>query len=140
MRQVIFKKTPINTQPAVGSLIRSRLTGDFINIVLSISDVLRDEDGFDFRAIRSVRYAKVSKSLSDSNETNVTYLDGTRSRSIRWYKHPDLNRWRVVEEYDIKRVPVTITRRLLTLSDNETRRLGILSKMHGVDTTYRSRT
>jgi hypothetical protein len=140
MRQVIFKQTPINTQPAVGSLIRSRLTGDFINIILSISDIFRDEDGFSFRAIRSVRYAKVSKSLSDGGETNVTYLDGTRSRSIRWYERPDLNRWRVVIEYDIKRVPVTITKKILTLSDNETRRLSILSKMHGVDTTYRPRT
>jgi hypothetical protein len=81
MRQVIFKQTPINTQPAVGSLMRSRLTGDFINIVLNISDTLFDDDGFKFRFIQSVRYAKVSKSLSDNDTANVTYLDGTRSRA-----------------------------------------------------------
>jgi len=95
--------------PIPGDLIRSTDSGDFINVVLSVSEekpVPADEPHMHWHKdhlrvwVRSVRYGKV-------NHGNFLKLDGRRSKNIQWFRNPQaaspdwayFSNWQIVEEY-----------------------------------------
>ena len=112
-----FKAVDGNKTPEIGDLLRSRNTGNFVNIVLGVSETLTDEYG-KFIAIRSVRYASTAEG----------YLNGTRSRSFKWrLREPsdsNYNDWEVVEEFK--------------LFKNEEYRAGIIARLKDVETAYQT--
>ena len=105
--------------PVAGDLIRSRNTGDLINIVLQVYGPVEDKDWLGrfstFYSIRSVRYARV-------NGRDLQYLGGTRSRRIKWDSEYRFNTWEIVEEY----APL----------DNKRYREQILENLRDVQTSY----
>jgi hypothetical protein len=79
--------------PKVNELIRSVQTGNFINLVISVSPLITDEYG-KFVWITSVRYAT-------TNRGTTIFLKGRRSRGFKWYTRPGQNYWEVVDEFRI---------------------------------------
>lgn len=106
--------------PVPGDLIRNMDTGNFINIVLAVSEKTFHMYGCEHVAVRSVRYGKV-------NGGDLILLNGQRSRSIMMPTTAAINdgagsKWQVVEEY--------------VKADNEGLRAAILKNMRNVDTVY----
>lgn len=97
--------------PRPGDLIRNRMTGNYINLVLSVSEARDGET-----AIRSVRFAK-------TNGDKCQYLTGTRSRSILYNNHLNSD-WEVVYEF--------------RAFDNRSRRVFNMHQLHGVETAYKT--
>ena len=110
----------VDRPPEPGELIRNHATGDFINIVLSVSKFnlgyLWDPHRL-YTAIRSVRYAKIF-------EGQVTYLDGERSRRFVW----ESSSWSIVEQYELVHIP------------NSQRRKDIMDRLKDVSTCWKEPT
>jgi hypothetical protein len=126
----IFAKIDDPRYPIPGDLVRSLNTPDFINIVLSISPEQEQEVAPDliikFKYIRSVRYGH-------TNCRKFKILYGQRSRSFKWYRETNTERfirdylrntWEIVEEY--------------TPYDNTQLRIKIVTSLQYVDTAYRA--
>jgi len=150
------------TMPKSGDLIRNQQnTGNFINIILSVSSPRNDDKGI-FVYIRSVRFAKYNA----RGKTPITYLKGTRSRSFKFYvsvpqqSHWHLTRcnWQLVKlqkavafkEQRLYEVIVEdgkeIARHIRTVRrpygfvdvDNLDQRMQIVEALKDVDTTYKA--
>ena len=116
MRTVFKLLKDVDRPPEPGELIRSHATGDFINIVLSVSEIKLEYLWDPHRlstAVRSVRYAKIF-------EGQVTYLNGERSRSFVWER----SFWGIVEQYELVRNP------------NSQRRKDIMDRLKDVSTCW----
>ena len=117
MARHIFVESGERRLPRVGDLIRSINTMQFINIVLEVSDVKRDEWS-DYVLIRSVRYGH-------TNSGEFELLDGQRSREFK-YRFRELESvgvWHLVQEF--------------TEFDNRAVRAEIIKRMENVDTVWR---
>jgi len=95
--------------PVPGDLIRSTLTGNFINIVI---ETYPFEDKI---AVRSVRYG-------NTNCGDFKLLNGKRSRLI-YFKEGWMSDWEIVDEYH--------------LFDNSELRSKIVAELKNVDTAWR---
>lgn len=95
--------------PVPGDLIRSMLTGNFINIVIATYPF---EDKI---AVRSVRYG-------DTNNGEFKLLNGRRSRLI-YFQKDGVSDWEIVEEY--------------RPFDNSEIRKAIVEELKDVDTAWR---
>jgi hypothetical protein len=149
------------TIPRVGDLIRNVDTTEYINIVLGVSTVKRDNKGH-FVYIRSVRYARYSKYAS----TQVKYIKGLRSRSFKYYissynddrRFRRTNKWSLVKlQKATKFIETTTTLieivddtlfrvhlptqqkpRTFVDVDDSKRRAEIVNSLKDVDTTYKA--
>lgn len=110
----LFRDLPYKKTLEVGDLIRSYNTYQYINIVLELTPVPTENAV----AVRSVRYAKI-------HNGDVTYLNGTRSRSF--LMHSCWNNWTIVEECEV--IPVK----------DASRRKEIVERLKDVDTAWRPR-
>ena len=128
-RKFIYRDLQAETPSiAVGDLIRSSNTFNFINLVVGVSEVKYRErrssvlpsrlGPVPFVRVRSVRYAYTS-----SQEFKL--LNGQRSRSFKFYLEPYMNKWHVVTEVQ-----------LVEISHEENIRR-ILTEMEGVDTAWK---
>lgn len=101
--------------PAPGDLIKNSVTGNFINIVISVSNLHRDSAG-EFVYVRSVRYGK-------TNGNDFTLLNGQRSRSIKFRLNSiEYGGWLFVKEY--------------VEYDNTAIRKEIVKRLRDVNTAY----
>ena len=113
---------------AVGDLIRSSDSFNYINVVLGVSAVEYESrkskwhhgmvEKIPFVYVRSVRYAYTSS-------TNFDLLNGRRSRAFKFYLKPYQNKWAVVKE--VKFVEIS----------HEENIQRILKEMEGVDTAWK---
>ena len=122
-----------------GSLIRSKDTRGFVNVVLEVSKVQRDTMwGVCYVLVRSVRFARVN--IDGTHEL----LNGRRSRSIRINlanldssSSPIFNRWERVEARRTRAQHISYVR-IRTLNDlaltNEIR--AHVASLEGVNTQY----
>lgn len=105
--------------PAVGDLIRSTNTGNFINIVLEVGEPLTISAGWHSkqvaREIRSVRYGK-------TNGSEFLLLNGQRSRQIEYGEITQYNQWQVVDEY--------------VIADNKELRERLVAALKGKNTSW----
>lgn len=117
MTRHIFVESDERRFPQVGELIRSTNTMQFINIVLEVSDVKRDDWG-DYVLIRSVRYGH-------TNSGEFELLDGQRSREFKYHlcALKRVGTWHLVKEF--------------TELDNSAVRAEIVKRMESVDTVWR---
>jgi hypothetical protein len=119
----------IQKVPEVGDLIRNRDTGNYINIVISISETQEDSTG-KFFYIRSVRYGK-------TNGVDFELLHGKRSRAFKYYLPPGFNKWDVVVENVLVKRQVTVS--VFEPLDNALLRNFIVSSLKDVDTTWKAK-
>jgi hypothetical protein len=110
--QHIFVSRENGKFPEVGDLIRRNTTGQFINIVLDVSEIQYGGER-QFIYVRSVRYGT-------TNNGNFKLLQGTRSKSIKFYL---CGIWTIVDEF--------------TVANNMALRRHIVKSLENVDTTYR---
>jgi hypothetical protein len=119
MKHIFAARVSQPEMVAVGDLIRSANTGDFINIVLEVGkEQISGQYGRGSKvycAVRSVRYGR-------TNGGEFILLNGSRSRNIQYFKGNQWNKWEVVDEY-IK-------------ADNQELRNSIVKSLEGVNTAY----
>ena len=128
-RKFIYRdRYAVTPSVAVGDMIRSHDSFNFINLVLGVSEVKYEERGssifsstpesIPFVYVRSVRYAYTS-----GQEFNL--LNGQRSRAFKFYLKPYKNKWHVVKEVQF-----------VEISHEENIRR-ILTEMKDVDTAWK---